>query len=63
MMGKKLAYEGEKQYSEKKKKNQTEKEYKREMQLFGLFISKTIASRLLMSEVIEVLEETMICIY
>lgn len=31
MMGKKLAYEGEKQYSEKKKKNQTEKEYKREM--------------------------------
>lgn len=31
MMGKKWAYAGEKQYSEKKKKNQTEKEYKREM--------------------------------
>jgi len=30
-MGKKWAHGGKKQYSEKKKKNQTEKEYKREM--------------------------------
>lgn len=63
MMGKKWAHGGKKQYSEKKKKNQTEKEYKREMQLFELLISNSIGSRLLMSEVIEVLEETMMCIY